>query len=150
MLLVEAATRATSSKVKLETTSTSSAASEKLAENIVEVLALKVVSTTSTLTLLMLPDTLFSLHVIDPSFFRITEDFICVCDFLKACLRTLRVVRVLVWMVFDCQLFERFLYLFISSSLFDPHDLVVVCCRLLVLLLSSFLLSVVLRLSTLC
>ena len=90
--------------------------------------------------LLVLPDTLFSLHVVDATLVGVRKGLVRISDFLELHLSGLGVILVLVWMILDGKLLESFLYFILGGIFFDAKQLVVVLCFLLLGLLPLLLL----------
>ena len=114
----------------LKVESTSASATEELTEHIVHV---HVVTTTSTMALLLrvLVNAFSALRVIDSALLWVTKNLVCISNFRKLHLCCLWIVSVLVRMVPDSKLLERFLQLRLSDALLHTHHVVVVVLRLL-------------------
>jgi len=112
---------ATVAKVKMMTSATATP-SKELTKHIIHV----VVASTSAASLLLLSDSLFAADIVGPAFVGIAESLVRIGKLLEMSLRFVRIILVLVWVVFDCHLFKRFLYLSISSISFDSEQFVIV------------------------
>jgi hypothetical protein len=92
-------------------------------------------TTAVSLSLGVLLYTFFTLLVVNASLFRVGKHLVCVRDFLKLFLGSIRVITVLVRMVLDRQLFECLLNLVFACIPLDAHDFVVIFTRVFWLLL---------------
>jgi len=101
-----------------------SSASEELREDIIEIHAAEASSRVA--SALLLADSLGSKLIVGLPLFLITEGLVCKCDFLELCLRSLRVILVLVRMVLDRQLLELLLDLLLSGRLLYSKYLIVI------------------------
>lgn len=127
-------------EVLLTAAATSSSASEERTKHVVKVHVLMSTSLLTTL-LLVLFDALLALLIINASLVSITECLVSVCNLREFLLGSFRVVLVLVRMVLDSELLERFLDFLFCSILLQVKELIVVFAlfffRLLALLLTA-------------
>lgn len=96
-------------KLLLSSTATPSLLSKELIENILMTEASEV--SIGILTLCLPLHTLLTMLIINPPLLRVRKGLICICNFLKLGLSTIRVILVLIRMEFDCKFLECFLYL---------------------------------------
>jgi len=92
-------------------------------------------TTAVSLSLGVLLYTFFTLLVVNASLFGVGKHLVCVRNFLKLFLGSIRVITVLVRMVLDRQLFECLLNLVFACIPLDAHDFVVIFTRVFWLLL---------------
>ena len=140
MLLVEATTATSHIEVEVRAASTSTSsptatASEEVREDVIKVHVMELLATSRLpVTLLVLPDTLLALLIVDASLLLVRENLVSVGDLLEFFLGRLRVVLILIRVVLDCEFLECLFDLSFSGVALHSYNFIeVFTCGLLFL-----------------